>query len=78
MEIRFDYELSMIERTGFVDDFLIVWDFVNWAKQNGVIGCLLGYLPKITGIDPIRLGLLFETFLNLIGCHHLILTSIFA
>ncbi|MDR2720916.1 MAG: DNA polymerase III subunit alpha [Puniceicoccales bacterium] len=70
---RFDYELSTIERTGFVDYFLIVWDFVNWAKQNGIVvgpgrgsgaGCLLAYLLKITDIDPIRFGLLFERFLN--------------
>ncbi|MDR3274081.1 MAG: DNA polymerase III subunit alpha [Puniceicoccales bacterium] len=70
---RFDYELSIIERTGFVDYFLIVWDFVNWAKQNGVVvgpgrgsgaGCLLAYLLRITDIDPIRFGLLFERFLN--------------
>ncbi|MDR2436373.1 MAG: DNA polymerase III subunit alpha [Puniceicoccales bacterium] len=70
---RFDYELSVIERTGFVDYFLIVWDFVNWAKKNGVVvgpgrgsgaGCLLAYLLKITDIDPIRFGLLFERFLN--------------
>ncbi|MDR1255389.1 MAG: DNA polymerase III subunit alpha [Puniceicoccales bacterium] len=70
---RFDYELSTIERTGFVDYFLIVWDFVNWARQNGVVvgpgrgsgaGCLLAYLLKITDIDPIRFGLLFERFLN--------------
>ncbi|MDR0679552.1 MAG: DNA polymerase III subunit alpha [Puniceicoccales bacterium] len=70
---RFNYELSTIERTGFVDYFLIVWDFVNWAKQNGVVvgpgrgsgaGCLLAYLLKITDIDPLRFGLLFERFLN--------------
>lgn len=70
---RFDYELSIIQRTGFVDYFLIVWDFVNWAKKNGVVvgpgrgsgaGCMLAYLLEITDIDPIRFGLLFERFLN--------------
>lgn len=70
---RFDYELSIIEKTGFVDYFLIVWDFVNWAKNNGVVvgpgrgsgaGCMLAYLLNITDIDPIRFGLLFERFLN--------------
>lgn len=70
---RFDYELSIIEKTGFVDYFLIVWDFVNWAKKHGVVvgpgrgsgaGCMLAYLLEITDIDPIRFGLLFERFLN--------------
>ncbi|MDR2629024.1 MAG: DNA polymerase III subunit alpha [Puniceicoccales bacterium] len=70
---RLDYELSTIEKTGFVDYFLIVWDFVNWAKTNGVVvgpgrgsgaGCLMAYVLKITDIDPIRFNLLFERFLN--------------
>ncbi len=70
---RFNYELSIIEKTGFVDYFLIVWDFVNWAKNHGVVvgpgrgsgaGCMLAYLLEITDIDPIRFGLLFERFLN--------------
>ncbi|MDR1890995.1 MAG: DNA polymerase III subunit alpha [Puniceicoccales bacterium] len=70
---RLDYELSIIEKTGFVDYFLIVWDFVNWAKTHGVVvgpgrgsgaGCLMAYVLKITDIDPIRFNLLFERFLN--------------
>ncbi|MDR1413661.1 MAG: DNA polymerase III subunit alpha [Puniceicoccales bacterium] len=70
---RLDYELSVIEKTGFVDYFLIVWDFVYWAKNNGVVvgpgrgsgaGCLMAYVLKITNIDPIRFNLLFERFLN--------------
>lgn len=70
---RLDYEISIIEKTGFIDYFLIVWDFVNWAKKNGVVvgpgrgsgaGCLLAYLLNITDIDPIRFNLLFERFLN--------------
>lgn len=70
---RFDYELSIIQKTGFVDYFLIVWDFVNWAKNNDIVvgpgrgsgaGCMLAYLLGITDIDPIRFGLLFERFLN--------------
>jgi DNA polymerase-3 subunit alpha len=70
---RLDYELSIIEKTGFVDYFLIVWNFVNWAKTNGVVvgpgrgsgaGCLMAYVLQITDIDPIRFNLLFERFLN--------------
>jgi DNA polymerase-3 subunit alpha len=70
---RLDYELSTIEKTGFVDYFLIVWDFVNWAKVHGVVvgpgrgsgaGCLMAYVLRITDIDPIRFNLLFERFLN--------------
>ncbi|MDR1595341.1 MAG: DNA polymerase III subunit alpha [Puniceicoccales bacterium] len=70
---RLDYELSVIEKTGFIDYFLIVWDFVHWAKTNGVVvgpgrgsgaGCLMAYVLKITDIDPIRFNLLFERFLN--------------
>jgi DNA polymerase-3 subunit alpha len=70
---RLDYELSTIEKAGFIDYFLIVWDFVHWAKTNGVVvgpgrgsgaGCLMAYVLKITDIDPIRFNLLFERFLN--------------
>ncbi|MDR3144606.1 MAG: DNA polymerase III subunit alpha [Puniceicoccales bacterium] len=70
---RLDYEMSVIAKTGFVDYFLIVWDFVNWAKTNGVVvgpgrgsgaGCLMAYVLKITDIDPIQFNLLFERFLN--------------
>ena len=71
--VRMGYELSIIAVTGFVDYFLVVWDFINWAKEHGVpvgpgrgsgAGCLVAYLLAITNIDPIRFGLLFERFLN--------------
>ena len=71
--LRMGYELSIINVTGFVDYFLVVWDFINWAKQHGVpvgpgrgsgAGCLVAYLLGITNIDPIRFKLLFERFLN--------------
>lgn len=70
---RLNYELSIIQKTGFIDYFLIVWDFINWAQQQGIpvgpgrgsgAGCLVAYLLKITDIDPIRFKLLFERFLN--------------
>jgi DNA polymerase III subunit alpha len=71
--VRMHYELSIINVTGFVDYFLVVWDFIHWAKQHGVpvgpgrgsgAGCMVAYLLGITNIDPIRFGLLFERFLN--------------
>ncbi|MEZ5277366.1 MAG: DNA polymerase III subunit alpha [Opitutaceae bacterium] len=70
---RIDYELGIIEQTGFVDYFLIVWDFINWAIKQGIpvgpgrgsgAGCLAAYLLKITNVDPLRFKLLFERFLN--------------
>ncbi|MDO8496501.1 MAG: DNA polymerase III subunit alpha [bacterium] len=70
---RFDYELRIIQKTGFASYFLIVQDFVNWAKQNGIIvgpgrgsaaGSLISYLLGITNIDPLKYNLLFERFLN--------------
>lgn len=70
---RLKYELSVIEKTGFAGYFLIVQDFVNWAKQNRIIvgpgrgsagGSLVAYLTNITNIDPIKHNLLFERFLN--------------
>lgn len=70
---RIDYELSVIDRTGFSDYFLIVWDFIDWARRQKIpvgpgrgsgAGCLVAYLLKITDIDPIRFKLLFERFLN--------------
>ena len=71
--VRMHYELSIINITGFVDYFLVVWDFIHWAKSHGVpvgpgrgsgAGCLVAFLLGITNIDPIRFGLLFERFLN--------------
>ena len=70
---RFDYELGVIEKTGFADYFLIVQDFVNWAKSHGIVvgpgrgsaaGSLISYVLNITGVDPLKYGLLFERFLN--------------
>ncbi|MBO8171873.1 MAG: DNA polymerase III subunit alpha [Bacillaceae bacterium] len=70
---RLDYELSVIEKMGFSDYFLIVWDFMNFAHRNGIMtgpgrgsaaGSLVAYLLEITNIDPIRFNLLFERFLN--------------
>lgn len=70
---RLDYELSIIEKTGFASYFLIVQDFVNWAKDNGVVvgpgrgsaaGSFVAYLTSITNLDPIEHDLLFERFLN--------------
>ena len=70
---RLDYELSTIQNMGYVDYFLIVWDFINFAKSNGIAvgpgrgsaaGSIVAYCLKITDIDPIRYQLLFERFLN--------------
>ena len=70
---RIDYELGVIAKTGFNDYFLIVADFMNWAREEGIpvgpgrgsgAGCLVAYLLGITDIDPLRFGLLFERFLN--------------
>ncbi len=70
---RLDYELDIIGKTGFASYFLIVADFVNWAKQNGVVvgpgrgsaaGSFVSYLTEITNVDPIGYDLLFERFLN--------------
>ncbi|MBO5113036.1 MAG: DNA polymerase III subunit alpha [Lachnospiraceae bacterium] len=70
---RLDYELNVIKTMGYVDYFLIVWDFINYAKQNGIVvgpgrgsaaGSIVSYTLKITNIDPIKYNLLFERFLN--------------
>jgi DNA polymerase-3 subunit alpha len=70
---RLDYELSIISKTGFVDYFLVVWDFIHWAREHGIpvgpgrgsgAGCLVAYLLGITNLDPLRFKLLFERFLN--------------
>lgn len=71
---KLDYELAIITGTGFVDYFLIVWDFIDWARKQGIpvgpgrgsgAGCMVAYVLKITDIEPIRFGLLFERMLNL-------------
>jgi DNA polymerase III subunit alpha len=70
---RLDYELSVIEKTGFASYFLIIWDLVNFAKDNHIpvgpgrgsaAGSIVSYLLKITDIDPLAYDLLFERFLN--------------
>ena len=71
---RLEYELGVIRKMGYVDYFLIVWDFINYAKSNDIpvgpgrgsaAGSIVSYCLKITNIDPIRYNLLFERFLNL-------------
>jgi len=70
---QLNYELSIIKQAGLSSYFLIVQDFVNWAKQNGIVvgpgrgsvgGSLIAYLLNITNIDPLKYNLLFERFLN--------------
>ena len=70
---RMDYELSVILKTGYASYFLIVQDFINWAKNAGIAvgpgrgsaaGSIVAFLTGITDIDPIRYELLFERFLN--------------
>jgi DNA polymerase III subunit alpha len=70
---RLDYELKIINQMGFPAYFLIVWDFIDWARQQGVpvgpgrgsaAGSLVAYVLGITNIDPIEHSLLFERFLN--------------
>lgn len=70
---RLDYELSVIQKMGYVDYFLIVWDYINWARENGIpvgpgrgsaAGSVVSYCTGITQLDPIRYNLLFERFLN--------------
>ena len=70
---RLEEELGMIEKTGFSGYFLIVADFINWAKENGIpvgpgrgsgAGSLVAYCLGITDIDPIQYNLLFERFIN--------------
>src|SRR5918998_940988 len=68
-----DMELEVIDRMGFNAYFLIVWDFVNFAKSNGIAvgpgrgsaaGAIVAYCLQITDVDPLRYDLLFERFLN--------------
>ena len=70
---RLDYELSVITRMGFVDYYLIVWDFIHFAKTHGIVvgpgrgsgaGSLVAYCMGITDVNPLKYGLLFERFLN--------------
>jgi len=73
LENRLLFELETIKTMGFVDYFLIVWDFIKYSKDNGIMvgpgrgsaaGSLVSYVLGITDIDPIRYNLLFERFLN--------------
>lgn len=73
LEARINLELGVIEKTGFADYFLIVQDFVWWAKNHGIVvgpgrgsaaGSMVSYILGITNIDPIKYDLLFERFLN--------------
>lgn len=70
---RLEYELSVIHHMGYVDYFLIVWDFIKYAKDNGIMvgpgrgsaaGSMVSYCLNITKVDPIKYNLLFERFLN--------------
>ena len=70
---KLHYELGVIQKMGYVDYFLIVWDFINWAKchdipvgpgRGSAAGSIVSYCLHITNIDPIRYNLLFERFLN--------------
>ncbi len=70
---RLEYEIETIRSMGFVDYFLIVWDFIKFAKDNGIIvgpgrgsaaGSIVSYSLEITNIDPLKYNLLFERFLN--------------
>lgn len=70
---RLNYELSVIEQMGYIDYFLIVWDFIRFATENGIMtgpgrgsaaGSIVAYALDITKIDPLKYNLLFERFLN--------------
>ena len=70
---KLDYELGVIKRMGYVDYFLIVWDYINYCRENGIAvgpgrgsaaGSIVSYCMHITNIDPIKYDLLFERFLN--------------
>ena len=73
LQDRLRFELKTIKEMGFADYFLIVWDFIHFAKQNGIsvgpgrgsaAGSIAAYCLEITDVDPMRYGLLFERFLN--------------
>lgn len=70
---QLNYELDIVDKMGFNDYFLIVWDFINYAKSNGIVvgpgrgsaaGAIIAYTLKITELDPLEHGLVFERFLN--------------
>jgi DNA polymerase-3 subunit alpha len=69
---RINHELGVVQRMGFQEYFLVVWDLVNYAKKEGIrvgygrgsaAGSILSYCLRITNLDPIKFGLLFERFL---------------
>ena len=73
LEDRLNYELGVIKEMGYVDYFLIVWDFIHYAREHDIsvgpgrgsaAGSLVSYTTGITNIDPIKYNLLFERFLN--------------
>ena len=73
VEARLEYELGVIRQTGFSGYFLVVWDFIRFAKESGIsvgpgrgsaAGSIVAYALRITNIDPLAHGLLFERFLN--------------
>jgi DNA polymerase-3 subunit alpha len=73
LQRRLEYEIGVLESTGFVDYFLIVWDFIHFARERGIpvgpgrgsaAGSLVAYVLEITDIDPLQYGLIFERFLN--------------
>ncbi|MGN1160113.1 MAG: DNA polymerase III subunit alpha [Lachnospiraceae bacterium] len=73
LQERLQYELSVIQKMGYVDYFLIVWDYINYAREHGIAvgpgrgsaaGSIVSYCLHITNIDPIKYQLLFERFLN--------------
>ncbi len=73
LQNRLEYELGIIRDMGFVDYFLIVWDYINYCRENGIAvgpgrgsaaGSIVSYCLQITNIDPIKYSLLFERFLN--------------
>jgi DNA polymerase III subunit alpha len=73
LEARLAHELAVIEKMGFAGYFLVVWDFIHYARQRGIAvgpgrgssaGSLVAYCLGITNVDPMRYGLLFERFLN--------------
>ena len=70
---RVEYELSIIIKMGFADYFLIVWDYINWSRLNGIpvgpgrgsgVGSIVAYSIGITDVDPLKYDLIFERFLN--------------
>lgn len=73
LQKRLEYELNIIRTMGFVDYFLIVWDYINYCRENDIsvgpgrgsaAGSIVSYCLRITNIDPIKYSLLFERFLN--------------